>query len=659
MQIFEFHFNPKLNKDEILDSFVYEPQNIYEKRLGNLYIVGKLQNTFSKNSIQDRDAENKKTNLLNELARLIKREYYNSPVKIPEQALSKTLKKINEFLSEEIKKDNVGWLGNLNFSVLSLRSFDLSFTKTGSLKILLIRNNEITDIGKSLEIQEINPYPLKIFFNTVSGKLIENDILIVLSKEIFEFFYEQKILSKIARTTNLNYPKLKEILPHSLFEKGEGSKISGICLLSIVKQEVLRPKENKKIKFQKQEKFSYYAIFEPVFIFLKKINPINRLISLKKIKPNQENSIYAKTFIPFRQKLVGFLSLLKNKALKVPIGSKREKNKNILEQENIKLKNPKIAEEFVKKKYKITPDIDRIIKSRDVKKRFILIFVFILLLFLGFLIFQKRNNRQDEKVSVSLVKIQEKVNQAENFLIIGEDKNANSIFIEAWKEIAPLNETENDLEPKAIELIAIIKDNLENLNKLERIENPEQGLKEEYEKALNAFSLPDNLIPPANIDFSFDLSAEYFSNLYFLDKKTCQIIKYPYLSKSHWGLPQIWKEPDVNCSEPKSFFVNGPIWILNKDNSISRYYLGAFEEKIELTLFPLVQNISQIKSKIDLPYIYLLEPPKKRIIVIDVEGEIIKQFQSEKFDDLKDFSISDNGKTIYLLNSTEVYKINL
>ena len=68
MQIFELHFNPKLNKDQLLDSFVYEPQNIYEKRLGSLYIVGKLQNTFSKNSIQGRGNESKKTNLLNELA---------------------------------------------------------------------------------------------------------------------------------------------------------------------------------------------------------------------------------------------------------------------------------------------------------------------------------------------------------------------------------------------------------------------------------------------------------------------------------------------------------------------------------------------------------------------------------------------------------------
>jgi len=417
-------------------------------------------------------------------------------------------------------------------------------------------------------------------------------------------------LSKIAKVENLDQKKLKEILPTSLFEKGEGSKISGICLLSIVKQESLPIKGNEKISFQKQEKFSFYAVFSPVFNLFKKIkklNPVNKLILRKKPKPNKGTSVYSEIFIFFKKKLFTFLGLIRNKILRISKKPKQNKeNENILERENVEIKNPRIAEEIVKKRYKIVPDIDRIIKSRSIKKRLILVFVFILLLFLGFLIFQNRNNKEEKEINVSLSSVQEKVDKAESLLIIGENKNANSIFIEAWKEITPLTETENKLDQKAVALIEKIRDNLENLNKLEKIENPEQGSQEEYEKALDSFSVPDNLILPVNIDFNFDLSASYFSNLYFLDKETCQIIKYPYLSKSHWGLPQIWKEQDDNCYKPKSFFVNGPIWILNKNNSISRYYLSSFEEKINLDIFPLLKDVSQIKSKTNLPYIYLL-----------------------------------------------------
>ena len=44
-------------------------------------------------------------------------------------------------------------------------------------------------------------------------------------------------------------------------------------------------------------------------------------------------------------------------------------------------------------------------------------------------------------------------------------------------------------------------------------------------------------------------------------------------------------------------------------------------------------------------------------MIIDKQGIVIKQFQSEKFDDLKDLAFSEDGKTIYLLNGTTIYRI--
>jgi len=195
MQLFEFHFNPKLKEDYFFDSFVYEPENAYEKKLGSLYLAGDLQNALPFNS-----------KFLDNLAQIIKKNYYNSWGQFPqtgtvpiEKALSESLKKANDFLAEEVKKENVSWLGNLNFAVLSIKDLNLCFTKTGNLKILLIRGGQIIDIGKNLDLQEIEPYPLKIFFNVVSGKLIQNDTILVLTKKIFDFFTQQNILDKISK----------------------------------------------------------------------------------------------------------------------------------------------------------------------------------------------------------------------------------------------------------------------------------------------------------------------------------------------------------------------------------------------------------------------------------------------------------------------------
>ena len=62
MQIFELHFNPKLKEEQIFDSFVYEPENVYEKRLGSIYMVAELQNALPQN-----------LKFLDELAKVIKK----------------------------------------------------------------------------------------------------------------------------------------------------------------------------------------------------------------------------------------------------------------------------------------------------------------------------------------------------------------------------------------------------------------------------------------------------------------------------------------------------------------------------------------------------------------------------------------------------------
>ena len=567
MQIFELHFNPKPKEEQIFDSFIYEPENIYEKKLGSLYMVGELQNILPQN-----------LKFLDNLAQIVKKNYYTLSAQSPEKSLSETLKKANEYLGEEVKKDNVSWLGNLNFSVLSIKDFRLTFTKTGNLKIILLRAGQIIDVGKNLDLREMEPYPLKVFVNIVSGRLLENDMVLAMTEKIFKFLYQQNILSKLARTEEINSKKIKEIVPPALFAKGEGKNVSGILFLSVLKSKYKIGKKIQPILFQKEERFSFF------------------------------------------QKITSKLPLLKLPKLKLP-----------------KLKLPKL------KLPKFPP-------QPKIRKKIILIIVLIFLLILGYLIFKEAGEIKEGENKKSLAEIEEKVNKAENFLIFKNDEQANALLKEAWQEAA---------EAEAYDLKETIEEKLEEINKLEKIENPEEASEIEYNKASTALVPPKNLFPLSDPDFHYDLSASYLSNFYFLDKETCKIIKYPYLTMSIWGPPQIWKESDNNCSEPRSMAVDGSVWLLNKDNSISRYYAGSFKEKINLDFFPLPENITKIAAKSNLPYLYLLEPAKKRVIVIAKTGEIIKQLQSEKFDNLIDFGISEDGKTIYLLNDSKVYKLEM
>jgi len=663
MQIFELHFNPKLKEDRIFDTFIYEPENAAEKQLGGLYMAGEIKNALPKQS----------QNLLSNIAKTIKKNYYSSLVSSTEKALSKSLKNTNEFLDQEVKKGNVNWLGNLNFAAFSLKNNNLTFTKAGDIKILLIRAGKITDIGKNLNLEDINPYPLKIFFNIASGKLAENDILLVLTKEIFDFLKEKDILTKIAGTPDIDSKKIKQIIPHSLFNKEDGLKISGLSLIVLFKKEgsknplsiLFEKKLEKRIRFPK-----------PVLIITKPLKSAAQKIKTLKFNPKKPK----KSFI------------------------------------RAKISLPKIKNPFI--------PLEKLEKQSDFKKKIIPVCLFIVLLLAGFLIFKQAENKKEKDIKMSLEQIEEKVREAESFLIIKNQEKANKFFIEAYKKIIEIEQKETSLLPSIKSLKETIEHNLQKINNWQEIAEPEVflqlteqelGFNPEkislssgslyvwlpYSPNISKIDIKTKLIENINLEekikfidsssgiilmfaepnyilylkkglvekkeinlpvnnFNADLFSSYLFNLYFLDKNTCSVVKYPYLNNFSWGGQRQWHSDNgKTCQSPKSIAIDGSVWVLNQDNTITRYYTGEFAEKIELNFFPLSENIIQIKTRSNIPYLYFLEPLNNRIVVTEKNGKITKQFFSEKFNNLKDIVLSENGKTIYLLNNLTIYKIEI
>ncbi len=657
MQVFEFHFNPKVKEGLIFDSFCYEPENIYEKEVGSLYMVGLLKNVLPPN-----------LRFLGNLSRVIEESYYRITFHSPEKQLKESLRTANEFLERSAKSGSVGWLGNLSFAVLSLKNFELNFTKVGDSKVFLLRGGQVTDIDRKVRFQEIEPYPLKIFGNIVTGKLAEDDIVLVLTKEVSEFFQSQDFLTKIAGLApgEQNFGAgLKQIFDS---KKDELSKISGVCLLIFLSKEALVRK--KEAILPQPEKFSLKKVFSPIVITIKGL--------IERIKPPK----------------------VKLPKARLP-----------------KVKLPKIAIPKV-----TTPKPNR---------NLIVILVLILFLALGFFVFQKEKEQQLKEYQTTLNQIQEKVNQAESFLILAETKpeaqqEANSLLKETWEEILPLTKIVSTLPQNLSSQVFSLKDEISGylyeLNELIEIPEPEllfefnagefvpqkmifnnaslyffspyaknlfkvnkngEGEIIQIDKKFNLavsfndsilfFSKPDQLVnfkaghfgetfsleePYPN--FNFDNFSSYKSGLYFLDKKSGEIIKYPYLKNFEWDSPQLWLNPQTKkATEAKSMAIDGSVWILNQDNSINRYYTGTLQETLSFDIFPEPKNFSKIFASPTLTYLYILEPVQKRIIILNKSGQVVKQFQSEKFDNLLDFAISDDAKTIYLLNGLKVYQINL
>jgi len=653
MKVFEFHFNPRLKPDLIFDSFCYEPENIYEKRMGNLYLTGLLKNVLPQN-----------LRFLDKLAKVIQKEYYRSTIIKPEKALKKSLKEANEFLEQIAKKGDVSWLGNLSFAALSLKNYELNFTKVGDLKIFLLRGERIIDIDQKLKFEEITPWPLKIFGNIVSGKLAEDDLLLVSTKEVTDFFEKENLLTEIGKIWPFNEKGLREIFDK---RKKEVLKISGLSLIIVLTKEALASKKQVISEKSYPKEFNLKEVFSP---YLKSLG----------------------------ERFSLFINIFKGLIRKPKLGKFP--------------KLPKLA----------MPKFPR------PGKKLILILALIFFLALGFFISQLQEEKELKERQIILEEIQEKVNRAESFLILKTPQaevEANSLLKESFEEISQLakivSKTPKDFQSQVFSLKEAVSKTLFELNKLETIEEPElffefggQGFvpqkmvlfKDEiyffsphlqnlfrvnknaqgevievnqkfnlavpFDEAILFLSKPNQLtilkgeemffvdLEEPYPDFSFDDFASFRRYLYFLDKKSGQIIKYPYLKNFEWGSAQLWLDrEEKKAMGASSLAVDGSIWLLDKNSSLSRYYIGRLQEKIVLEIFPAPKELKKIFTSATLPYLYLLEPVQKRIIILDKKGQIVKQFQSQKFDNLLDFAISENGKTIYLLNGLKVYKILL
>jgi len=678
MKIFEFHFNPNSRSDLIFASFCYQPTNIKEQKLGSLYIVGELKNAVPQNS-----------RLIHNLALLLKREYYFSSS--PEQGIKKALKKANDFLSDRTKTGNVSWLGNLSLAVVSLHNFDLNFSKDGKIKMILLRPGKITDIGRNFEIEEFEPYPLKIFTNIVNGKFLENDKVLLLTDQVFEIFSKTGFLEKLS--LGRDQKALKEL---SRAKEKEFSEISGICFLLLLSKEDL-PKSALIFKKTKSP-ISLKEILIPLF----------KLFSLKSFKRFLlEFNFLKKISLPKIHKL--------KFSLKKPVN---------IPALNFSFITDRISDILsflltIKKSILFVKDIFDF-RNENTRKNLFLIFLLFFLIIIGFLFSKKEAEIRLADFRNRLIDVQEEVVKAQAYLVLNQNEKANAIFKKAFKNILPLSRNNSPIQSQANSLKDLIEKNLTQLNEVEEISDPkvifnfsdkgfspqrmilfnnslyffssfQKGImklsNDNLEKIdlsqvfsfvvplynnLALFTKPDQLSIFDGNQVKQKVSLELLSqnvfislssfndSLYFLEKDTGRVVQYKQPLSENIVQSSYWiKTKEKKPIGAESISVTGLVYILTNDNSIWRYRDGVLNNVIELSVFPFPKNLTKLVYSPSLAGFAILESSQERVILINTQGVLIKQFKSKKFINLKDVVFSQDGKSLYILSGSEVYKFDL
>lgn len=213
------------SSDFVCDVFAYKAMNIEESHLGNLLIVGE--------AITDKNVKQKKNRdvhypfIINQAASQIKKEYYQNPKRDAYKSLEESLKKANIFLAKtaaEKKHFNPGFMG---FAIASYADQNLHFSASGKTKILLLRSDQLLDITKKLSSEERSES--KTFTNIASGKLIKDDLLLIVNSNFTETFPEAILKPIIINNT---FEKIYDYLSETL--KNDKNKASCMIILKVI-----------------------------------------------------------------------------------------------------------------------------------------------------------------------------------------------------------------------------------------------------------------------------------------------------------------------------------------------------------------------------------------------------------------------------------------
>jgi len=162
---------------------------------------------------------------------------------------------------------------------------------------------------------------------------------------------------------------------------------------------------------------------------------------------------------------------------------------------------------------------------------------------------------------------------------------------------------------------------------------------------------PEGFIPQAIKGFG--------DNVYILDSGNGNILRYENPLSTN-AQPILWIDPASRetATDAVSFAIDGQIWLMKQGGKIERYFKGTYRESIDLNIFPVLQNPTRLSTNGDNPYLYILDPSEQRVVLITKFGDIVTQYKSPSFNNLLDIAVSKDGRLLYLLNDTKVYRIS-
>ena len=168
------------------------------------------------------------------------------------------------------------------------------------------------------------------------------------------------------------------------------------------------------------------------------------------------------------------------------------------------------------------------------------------------------------------------------------------------------------------------------------------------DKIISANSLAD--FEEDEIYTGFDL---FNSNLYLVSQAQNQLFVYP---TPNFNSRKTWLKESADLSQVNDIYIDGSIYLLEKDGKINKFHLGRAQEYESKALEPSTTHAQKILG--DDNNLYILADNKRLIVVNKEDGKQIAQYLFSNLN-ISDFAINSEDNSVLLLADGNIYDFKI
>ncbi len=179
----------------------------------------------------------------------------------------------------------------------------------------------------------------------------------------------------------------------------------------------------------------------------------------------------------------------------------------------------------------------------------------------------------------------------------------------------------------------------------------------EYDKTTDSLSTKEIGFPSENVNIQ-DIFV-YNRKLYTLDTQGGQIYRHNQ-TQTGYDKGTAWiTDVGVDIKNAASITIDGDVYVLKNNGQVIKLSAGKVQPFSLNALDPALTNPTQIWTYNDVKNIYILEPSTKRVVVLDKNGTLIKQYTSSNWVNPESMIVDEARNTVYILDSNKIYSFPL